>query len=122
MRSFEKMLLIPETIVTINFYIRLLKILRVLNFENKRSINRMLFKIFRGPLIFSCNKCGNIIFKEKGKVVEVINDYIFACSECGEIERVGQYIMFDELFEKRIICEIEIKDDKYKLKSKYREK
>lgn len=125
LKNFEKMLLIPENIVTINFYIRLLKILRVLNLKNKKSIksiNRILFKMFKGPIIFSCNKCGNTIFKEKKKVLEFINDYIFLCSECGEVERVGQYIIFDKLFEKRIICEIEIKDNKYKLKSKYREK
>ncbi|EGF88390.1 hypothetical protein HMPREF0433_00638 [Gemella sanguinis M325] len=119
-QNFERMLLIPKNLCKFNSLIRNLKFLIILNPDEKGDLEECLSTIVKDSLTITCDKCGNNILDNEFAIKEFREDYIYSCSNCGNLERIGQYFISDKLLKESVILEIDLDKDLYKLKSKYK--
>lgn len=121
LKNFERMLLIPRNICEINSLIRTLKFCIVYNPHEKRELEEYLNFTIKNSLTIICGKCGNNVLDNVNTIREFEKEYLYSCAKCGDIERIGQYFIPEELLTESIVCEVELNKNLYKLKSKYKQ-
>ena len=114
---FEKYFDIDSGIVTLNRYIRNLKIILALSGEENKELESIFDFIFNGDnLSMTCEECGRIYKFNINLVREIKEDYLYTCQNCGFVERLGQYFVSDELLSnKRNILIDNSNDENWKL-------
>ena len=114
---FEKYFDIDLEIVTLNRYIRNLKIILALSGEENKELESIFDFIFNGDnLSMTCEECGRIYKFNINLVREIKKDYLYTCQNCGFVERLGQYFVSDELLSnKRNILIDNSNDENWKL-------
>ena len=114
---FEKYFDIDSGIVTLNRYIRNLKIILALSGEENKELESIFDFIFNGDnLSMTCEECRRIYKFNINLVREIKEDYLYTCQNCGFVERLGQYFVSDELLSnKRNILIDNSNDENWKL-------
>lgn len=114
---FEKYFDIDLEIVTLNRYIRNLKIILALSGEENKELESIFDFIFNcDNLSMTCEECGRIYKFNINLVREIKKDYLYTCQNCGFVERLGQYFVSDELLSnKRNILIDNSNDENWKL-------
>lgn len=121
-KNFEIMLLIPESICKINQLIRELKFSIALNFEEKGSFEKLLEYTIKHSLTITCDECKNNVLSSEDSIKEFKEDYLYTCSNCKNIERIGQYYISDAFLKEQLVLDASKENNMYKLKSKYKRK
>lgn len=114
---FEKYFDIDSKIVTLNRYIRNLKIIFALSGEENKEIESIFDLLFSSDnLSMVCEECRKTYEFNAILVKELKEDYLYTCQRCGFIERLGQYFVSDELLStKRKILIDNSNDENWKL-------
>lgn len=95
---FEKYFDIDSEIVTLNRYIRNLKIVFALSGEENKELESIFDLLFSSDnLSMVCEECRKPYEFNAILVRELKEDYLYTCQSCGFIERLGQYYVSDEL-------------------------
>ena len=95
---FEKYFDIDSEIVTLNRYIRNLKIVFALSREENKELESIFDLLFSSDnLSMVCEECRKPYEFNTILVKELKEDYLYTCQSCGFIERLGQYYVSDEL-------------------------
>ena len=95
---FEKYFDIDSEIVTLNRYIRNLKIVFALSREENKELESIFDLLFSSDnLSMVCEECRKPYEFSTILVKELKEDYLYTCQSCGFIERLGQYYVSDEL-------------------------
>lgn len=95
---FEKYFDIDSEIVTLNRYIRNLKIFFALSREENKELESIFDLLFSSDnLSMVCEECRKPYEFNAILVRELKEDYLYTCQSCGFIERLGQYYVSDEL-------------------------
>ena len=95
---FEKYFDIDSEIVTLNRYIRNLKIIFALSGEENKELESIFDLLFSSDnLSMVCEECRKPYEFNAILVRELKEDYLYTCQSCGFIERLGQYYVSDEL-------------------------
>ena len=114
---FEKYFDIDSEIVTLNRYIRNLKIVFALSREENKELESIFDLLFSSDnLSMVCEECRKPYEFNTILVKELKEDYLYTCQSCGFIERLGQYYVSDELLSnKRNILIDNSNDENWKL-------
>ena len=114
---FEKYFDINSEIVTLNRYIRNLKIIFAFSEEENKELENILDLLFSSDnLSIVCEECKKTYEFNDILVKELKEDYLYTCQTCGFIERLGQYFVDDELLSnKRNILIDNSNDENWKL-------
>lgn len=114
---FEKYFDIDSEIVTLNRYIRNLKIVFALSGEENKELESIFDLLFSSDnLSMVCEECRKPYEFNTILVKELKEDYLYTCQSCGFIERLGQYYVSDELLSnKRKILIDNSNDENWKL-------
>ena len=114
---FEKYFDIDSEIVTLNRYIRNLKIIFAFSEEENIELENILDLLFSSDnLSIVCEECKKTYEFNDILVKELKEDYLYTCQTCGFIERLGQYFVDDELLSnKRNILIDNSNDENWKL-------
>lgn len=59
----------------------------------------------------TCDKCGEEFEFNTDLINEIKNDYLFTCQKCGDVGRLGQYFIDDEILSTRREIIIDNSDD-----------
>lgn len=114
---FEKYFDIDSEIITLNRYIRNLKIIFALSGEENKELESIFDLLFSSDnLSMVCEECRKPYEFNTFLVKELKEDYLYTCQSCGLIERLGQYFVSDELLSnKRKILIDNSNDENWKL-------
>lgn len=105
---FEKYFDIDLEIVTLNRYIRNLKIIFALSGEENKELESIFDLLFSSDnLSMTCEECGRLYKFNSILVREIKEDYLYTCQNCGFVERLGQYFVSDELlnYKRKIVID-----------------
>ncbi|MGT2923852.1 hypothetical protein ACVR0O_01425 [Streptococcus caviae] len=111
---FEKYVEINQEVSEINRYIRNLKVILALSKDENRELGSVFGHIFASNTIsMTCDECGNNYDFDKVLIDEIRNDYLYTCRYCGNIDRLGQYFVSNELLrnQRKIIIDNSDKDN-----------
>lgn len=114
---FEKYFDIDSEMVTLNRYIRNLKIVFALSGEENKELESIFDLLFSSDnLSMVCEECRKPYEFNTILMRELKEDYLYTCQSCGFIERLGQYYVSDELLSnKRKILIDNSNDENWKL-------
>ena len=99
-----------------------LKFSIALNFEEKGSFEKLLEYTIKHSLTITCDECKNNVLSSEDSIKEFKEDYLYTCSNCKNIERIGQYYISDAFLKEQLVLDASKENNMYKLKSKYKRK
>lgn len=86
---FESIMKSDETIVILNNYLRNMKFVQSTG-SGDQTINNLVKELLQ-ELRFICDNCSSEYPLVDTVADEIINDYLYTCPNCHQLERVGQY-------------------------------